>query len=216
MTAGELAVILEGRGSRVRPRQGGQGFMAQCPAHPDGRRLSLAIGTGRDGRRLVHCFNGCGVKDIRLALGLPREAFEGWSSYDNQRLRSQKPFTGVPSLTPIISGSCVLGVKALLGMHRDGRIEPGPVTLPLPPRARRTTRLVAADMELLFGLADAAGVGDVPLMYSMHWAARRLDADPSMVARSLRSLVQHGALVRAKDVPAWNGRATRTYRRAGR
>ena len=104
-----------------------------------------------------------------------------------------------------------MNAKALLKRDRPGQIG----VIDTPPQARAVTAAVAADMALLFALADAAGAGQVPLMYSARWAAKRLGLDASSVARALRSLVQHGSIVRAKSVPSWSGRSTRTYRRAG-
>jgi hypothetical protein len=213
MTHGGLAVILEGHGMRVRPRH--SGFQSQCPAHSDTKRKrALSIGLGRDGRQLMHCHAGCGFDDVRSALNLPAEAFVGWDSYNQKRLSGTSPAF---SVTLSISGVRVLNAGKLLERHRDGKLNPAVVVLPLPPRTRHATRTVAADLGLLFGLADAAGAGHFPLMYSARWAARRLGvADHSTVARALTALIASGAIERAKSVPAWNGRATRTYRRAGR
>jgi hypothetical protein len=210
MTATELAVILEGHGMRVRPRA--SGFQAECPAHDDRKRKrALSVSLGRDGRQLIWCHN-CGDRTfdaVRGALGLPAEAFFGWRPYNHKRSRGLSPGS---SVTLSISGVSVLNAKALLKRDQPGSIDP----IALPPRAGRVARAVAADMALLFALASAAGAGDVPLMYSARWAARPLGLDTSSVARALRSLVRHGSIVRAKSVPSWNGRSTRTYRRAGR
>lgn len=51
----------------VRPR--GKGFIARCPAHED-RKASLTIGTGDDGKTLLHCHAGCTVEAIASAAGL--------------------------------------------------------------------------------------------------------------------------------------------------
>jgi hypothetical protein len=210
VTATELAVILEHRGMRVRRRHGG--WRSQCPAHDDKRKRALSVSLGRDGRQLLFCHGGCDFDDIRRALGLPIGAFFGWSAFEFS--------DGTPpydSVTSIICGVRVLNAAKLLERHSESNLNPTVVTLPLPPRARHATRKVAADMELLFGLADAAGAGRVPLMYSARWAAGRLGvADHSTVSRALTALIASGAIERAKNVPAWNGRSTRTYRRAGR
>jgi hypothetical protein len=208
MTHGDLAVILQSHGMRVRSR--GRGFQAQCPAHPDERRKrALSIGLGAGGRQILHCHAGCTFDEVRAALGLPVEAFFGWQPYNLKRSRGSSPAS---SVTLMISGIEILHAKKLLAGDLNGEL----VVVALPPRARHVTRAVAADMALIFALADEAGVGDVPLMHSTHWAARRLGLDMSGVAHALRALVQHGAIKRAKSVPAWNGRATRTYRRAER
>jgi hypothetical protein len=213
MTHGELAVILEGRGRRVRPRHGGRGFMAQCPSHGDGRHLSLAVSVGNDGWQLMHCFAGCDFEDVRQSLGLPISAFFGWDAYNHKRLRSTSP---ARSLTLSITAVRVLNAKKLLALQRTGRLQARAVGLLSPPSAGPVTRAVAADMANLFGLADSAGVGDFPLMYGSGWAAGRLGVSGEGVRYALRRLVAHGWIVRAEGVPSWHGRSTRTYRRAGR
>jgi putative DNA primase/helicase len=50
--------------------QAGQ-CMACCPAHDD-ERASLAIGVGRKGGLLLHCFAGCELDDILGQLGMER------------------------------------------------------------------------------------------------------------------------------------------------
>jgi hypothetical protein len=50
-------------------RRSGSGWSARCPAHDDGN-ASLSIGTGDDGRVLVHCHAGCEPEAIVKALGL--------------------------------------------------------------------------------------------------------------------------------------------------
>lgn len=47
----------------------GNGYKALCPAHTD-QQASLSIGTGEDGRVLLHCFAGCTTEQIVSALGL--------------------------------------------------------------------------------------------------------------------------------------------------
>jgi hypothetical protein len=214
MTRGELAVHLEQHGMRVRPRAGG--FQAQCPAHNDRRRKrALSVSLGRDGRQLIWCHH-CRERTfdaVRSALDLPAEAFFGWGPFRLEILDSRRsPLRS--SVTLIICGSCVLAVDGLFALEREGKVEARAQGLPVPPRGRRTTRAVAADLGRIFALADQAGVGDVPLMYSTRWAAKRLGVDHSGVARALLALTQHGAIERAKNVPSWHGRSTRTYRRA--
>lgn len=51
------------------PRQDGDQWKALCPSHQD-RNPSLSIGTGDDGRVLLHCFAGCQSDAIVAALGL--------------------------------------------------------------------------------------------------------------------------------------------------
>ena len=58
------------------------GFMAQCPAHED-RQPSLSISTGKDGRALVYCHAGCGIRDILDTLGIDPQAL--FADYDPAR-----------------------------------------------------------------------------------------------------------------------------------
>jgi AAA domain len=62
MTAQEILRLLK------RVRREGNGWMAQCPAHPDGNP-SLSIRES-EGRVLVHCYAGCPVEAVVAALGL--------------------------------------------------------------------------------------------------------------------------------------------------
>lgn len=57
------------------------GWTAQCPAHDD-RNPSMSLGTGKDGRALIHCHAGCSIVDILNALELPTGAiFTDWDPY---------------------------------------------------------------------------------------------------------------------------------------
>ena len=60
---------LERRGLIV--RKVGRGYLGQCPAHHDGTP-SLSFGPSRrdDGSAFLHCFAGCSVRDIVVALGV--------------------------------------------------------------------------------------------------------------------------------------------------
>ncbi len=52
----------------VKPAGRGK-WSAKCPAHDDAH-ASLSIGTGDDGRALVHCQAGCSTADVLAAVGL--------------------------------------------------------------------------------------------------------------------------------------------------
>ena len=57
-------------GAATGVRQSGPGrWSAICPAHAD-RRPSLSIRELDDGRVLIHCFGGCPVDAVVVALGL--------------------------------------------------------------------------------------------------------------------------------------------------
>lgn len=59
------------------------GFSARCPAHED-KNPSLSIGTGSDGRILLHCQAGCGFPAICEALGVkPADLFPDRSRNGN-------------------------------------------------------------------------------------------------------------------------------------
>lgn len=65
-----LALVLDRlRAADCDPRQTGDGYAARCPSHED-RSPSLSIGTGDDGRVLVHCHTGCTHAAIVAALGI--------------------------------------------------------------------------------------------------------------------------------------------------
>jgi putative DNA primase/helicase len=52
------------------------GWTAQCPAHDD-NNASLSIGSGDDGRILLHCHAGCSFGSITAALGIkPADLFD--------------------------------------------------------------------------------------------------------------------------------------------
>ena len=205
MTGGELAVVLEQHGRRVKSKRAG-GWMAQCPAHADGKHLSLSISHGREGRYLLHCFAGCSFDEIRCALNLPAKAFFGWQSY--KRCGS----SGIPSLTSIIRGVSVLNGIAALRAAAEGRLDVSGVTLTVPARSGHVTRAVAGDMAMLFGAANNAGHADLPIAYSARWAGRRLGIDHSSVSRAVRSLTAHGSIVVDRTIPVVGKRPLRLYR----
>lgn len=64
MTAAALIDRLE----RVRQTAPGR-WLARCPAHQD-KSPSLSIRELDDGRVLLHCFGGCEVGDVLVAVGL--------------------------------------------------------------------------------------------------------------------------------------------------
>lgn len=52
------------------PRKSGDGWMAKCPAHKDGKH-SLSLTEGRDGRLVMHCHAGCEFGAVKAKLGIP-------------------------------------------------------------------------------------------------------------------------------------------------
>ena len=72
-------------------RSSGDGWCALCPSHED-RSASLSIAEGRDGRALVHCFAGCTIGSILVALGLEkRDLFADGPSSRPARPMPTKP-----------------------------------------------------------------------------------------------------------------------------
>lgn len=55
--------------ARLKAKRVGNGWVAQCPVHDDGR-ASLSISEGNDGRLLMKCHAGCSFDNIRKALDL--------------------------------------------------------------------------------------------------------------------------------------------------
>ena len=53
---------------RVR-QSGPNSWMACCPAHED-KSASLSIRHDDDGKTLIHCFAGCSVHEVVVAIGL--------------------------------------------------------------------------------------------------------------------------------------------------
>lgn len=64
MDVTELVARLDG----VR-KNGGDSWVARCPAHPD-RSPSLTVKGLSDGRILLHCFGGCDTEAVLDALGV--------------------------------------------------------------------------------------------------------------------------------------------------
>ena len=77
----------------------------------------------------------------------------------------------------------------LLAMRRRG-VAPARVVPAPPTRAGRITRLVAADLALLFGLGVAVGEPR-PVLYTGGHAAARLRVHEGDVSRALRLLARH-------------------------
>ncbi|MBL9030860.1 MAG: DUF3987 domain-containing protein [Phycisphaerae bacterium] len=63
------AVLAALRAIGAKVRRSGNGWLCTCPAHADANP-SLSIGTGDDGRCLLHCHAGCEAAAIVAALGL--------------------------------------------------------------------------------------------------------------------------------------------------
>ncbi len=81
-------------------------WTARCPAHDD-RENSLGIGTGDDGRALLHCFAGCDTEAIVAVLGLTlsdlfpeaRDGGRGAHTPRNNGATAQHPDTIAVGLT---------------------------------------------------------------------------------------------------------------------
>jgi hypothetical protein len=93
-------------------------------------------------------------------------------------------------------------VRALLGLHAAGELEPVPVELgPMPPNATPAMRAIAADIALRIGLRLAEG-DDRPLPYSRSEAVRagfvRTEQGASYV---LRRLTEAGVIQHVGNLP---------------
>lgn len=67
-----LEAVIDALAARgQKPRGNDKGWTALCPAHED-RSPSLSIGTGTDGRVLIHCHTGCDIDKILATLNLTR------------------------------------------------------------------------------------------------------------------------------------------------
>jgi 5S rRNA maturation endonuclease (ribonuclease M5) len=59
--------------ARLEHKASGSGqWSAKCPAHED-KRHSLCVGTGADGRILVHCQAGCSLDEVLNAIGVEKK-----------------------------------------------------------------------------------------------------------------------------------------------
>jgi hypothetical protein len=84
MTAEAFAALVDAR------RTGPGKWQARCPAHED-RSPSLSIGSGSDGRILLHCFAGCSHLAIVAALGIAvRDLFAGPPPSREQVLKARQ------------------------------------------------------------------------------------------------------------------------------
>ena len=76
---------LEEAGSEV--RESGDGYQAQCPAHPD-RRPSLSITQAQDGKVLLHCHAGCDQEEVVDELKLTMADL-----FPNGQIEENYPYT---------------------------------------------------------------------------------------------------------------------------
>jgi len=100
MRANDLLYHLD----KVRQTQPGN-WVACCPAHPD-KSPSLAVRETDDGTILLHCFAGCGVEQILMALGMEMGALFPDKPVENGQPR-RPPF-------PAMSVLRCIGTEALI------------------------------------------------------------------------------------------------------
>jgi hypothetical protein len=73
-------------------RRDGDGWAAKCPAHDD-HRASLSIGTGTDGRWLLHCHAHCSLEAILAAVQLEtRELFQEQTATTTSTIVATYPY----------------------------------------------------------------------------------------------------------------------------
>ena len=70
-------------------------WTARCPAHDD-HQASLTVGTGQDGRVLVHCFAGCTLDEITAALNLTPAALFAAKAYMPSSNGPRAPWGDMP------------------------------------------------------------------------------------------------------------------------
>jgi len=109
LTPAELADRLDGR-----PLQDGR-WAARCPAHDD-RNASLSIGTGDDGRVLLHCHAGCSVQDVCWKLGITQRALFPRGAPPASRGRSRDWFPVAVSLAKNLDDAGREALAAELGL----------------------------------------------------------------------------------------------------
>ena len=69
ITAQQILAALESGG--FNPKPNGAGWKARCPSHGGKSQTSLSIGTGDNGKTVVHCFSkGCTYEAVLRKLGL--------------------------------------------------------------------------------------------------------------------------------------------------
>jgi hypothetical protein len=113
MTASALLDRLDGVRST-----GSDRWLARCPAHDD-KSPSLTVRECDDGRTLVHCFGGCGVRDVLQAVGLDFDALFPPRPIGHRIRRERVPFDPLTVLRAISQEAFVAGV--VVGQVASGR-----------------------------------------------------------------------------------------------
>ena len=98
-----IEVVLS-RLQKVKGRNGS--WTACCPAHND-KGPSLAIREADDGRILLHCFAGCEVNNVVMALGMDMTDL-----FPPEEKRRNYPVEGKPKLKPAFYASDLMRILA--------------------------------------------------------------------------------------------------------
>lgn len=77
------------KGSGLKVKQNGKGYMCCCPAHSE-KTPSLSVKQADNGKVLVHCFAGCSAKDVMAAIGLELRDLFADSLTPEERLRYER------------------------------------------------------------------------------------------------------------------------------
>lgn len=78
------------------PKPSGEGWACVCPAHDD-HTPSLSIGTGDDGRAMIHCHTGCKFEAVLAALNLRKSDLFPDSTDRPKHRRSPRSYTTNPA-----------------------------------------------------------------------------------------------------------------------
>lgn len=112
-------------------------WIARCPAHED-RRPSLAIRADED-RVLMHCFAGCEIGDVLVAVGLClSDLFNSPATYCTAGLT--RPFPAMDALRALAFEAVVVSVAAR--QMRGGHIPTAPELARLEVAVERFQRAV--------------------------------------------------------------------------
>ena len=102
-------------------RTGHGRYIARCPSHTD-KTPSLAIRDLDDGRTLVHCFAGCTVEEVLVAVGLEFDALFPQKPATDHRVKAERrPFLPTDVFEIARSELAIVAVIAC-DMHKECQI----------------------------------------------------------------------------------------------
>lgn len=92
-------------------RTGTDRWLAKCPAHDD-KSPSLSIRELSDGRTLMHCFSGCSVNDVVVAVGLELADLFPERPVGHHVPRERAPFNALDVLRAVIFETTIVCLVA--------------------------------------------------------------------------------------------------------